>query len=192
MELFYGGAISHQQNRAFVNLLHVQLDHLDTFDPEAFERVAFVDHSTPAGHTELDTVKPDIVIDHHSTESPSAEFVDLREDYGATATILIEYLHDLDIDVNVQLGSALLFALHRERIDFIRNPTPHEYEAALYVCRHADLELLEELYGAAFSPATVDAIGEAIRNRVQRGATSPRQPGERPSGTRSRRLPTIC
>lgn len=169
--LFYGGVISHQQNRAFVNLLHVELDHLDTFDPEEFERVAFVDHSTPAGHTELDSVKPDIIIDHHSTEDPTAEFVDVRKDYGATATILIEYLQDLSIEVNVQLGSALLFALHRERIDFIRNPTPHDYEAALYVCRHADLELLEELYGAAFSPATVDAIGEAIRNRVQRGAT---------------------
>ncbi|WP_227374237.1 DHH family phosphoesterase [Haladaptatus halobius] len=170
VELFYGGEISHQQNRAFINLLHLNLEHTKTFDPDEFDRVAFVDHATPAGHTELDVI-PDIVIDHHSTETPTGEFVDLRKDYGATTTILVEYLRELDIEVNVQLGSALLFALHRERIDFIREPTPHEYAAALYVCRHADLELLEELYGAAFSPATVDAIGEAIRNRVQRGAT---------------------
>ncbi|WP_458187555.1 DHH family phosphoesterase [Haladaptatus sp. NG-WS-4] len=171
IELFYGGTVSHQQNRAFINLLHVSLEHTETFDVDDFDRVAFVDHATPSGHTELDSVVPDIVIDHHSTETPSGDFVDLRTEYGATATILVEYLDELDIEVNVQLGSALLFALHRERIDFIREPTPKEYAAALHVCRQADLELLEELYGAAFSPSTVDAIGEAIRNRVQRGAT---------------------
>ncbi len=170
-EIFYGGAISHQQNRAFINLLHVNLEHADAFDPDRFDRTAFVDHAKPAGHTELESVVPDIVIDHHSTDRPNGDFVDLREDYGSTAAILVEYLQDLDIEMNVQLGSALLFALHRERIDFIRDPTTHEYEAALYVYGHADLELLERLYGAAFSPATVDAISEAIRNRVQRGAT---------------------
>ncbi|WP_458205522.1 DHH family phosphoesterase [Haladaptatus sp. NG-SE-30] len=171
VELFYGGTVSHQQNRAFINLLHVNMKHADAFDRDDFDSVAFVDHATPSGHTELDAVTPDIVIDHHSTEKPKGEFVDLRKDYGATATILVEYLQELDIEVNVQLGSALLFALHRERIDFIREPTPNEYAAALHICRQADLELLEELYGAAFSPATVDAIGEAIQNRVQRGAT---------------------
>ncbi|SIR24085.1 nanoRNase/pAp phosphatase, hydrolyzes c-di-AMP and oligoRNAs [Haladaptatus litoreus] len=170
-ELFYGGMISHQQNRAFVNLLHLNLEHAEEFVRGDFDKVAFVDHATPAGHTELESVEPDIVIDHHSTEAPECDFVDLRDEYGATASILVEYFRELDIKMNVQLGSALLFALHRERIDYIRGPTTHEYEAALYVYGHADLELLERLYGAAFSPSTVDAISEAIRNRVQRGAT---------------------
>ncbi|WP_266078044.1 DHH family phosphoesterase [Haladaptatus caseinilyticus] len=170
-ELFYGGTVSHQQNRAFINLLHVNLEHTEQFDPDRFDRIAFVDHARPAGHTELESATPDIVIDHHSTKAPVCDFVDLREEYGSTAAILVEYIRDLEMRMNVQLGSALLFALHRERIDFIRDPTSHEYEAALFVYPHADLELLERLYGAAFSPSTVDAIGEAIRNRVQRGAT---------------------
>lgn len=53
----------------------------------------------------------------------------------------------------------------------MRNPTEHEYEAALYVYPHIDQGLLEQLYGSAFSPATLDAIGEAIRQRNIRGSS---------------------
>ncbi len=35
----------------------------------------------------------------------------------------------------------------------------------------ADLEALEQLYGSAFSPGTIDAIGCAIRSRERRGSS---------------------
>ncbi len=65
----------------------------------------------------------------------------------------------------------MLFALHRERLDFVREPTRREYEAALAVYPDADLEMLEQLYGSAFSPGTLDAIGRAIDSRERRGSS---------------------
>ena len=173
VEILYGGEISHQQNRAFVNLLEIEMVELRNADLDSFDRIAFVDHSAPAANTEFpEGIDVDAVIDHHpSTNGATAGFVDVREDYGATATILVEYVRELDLHLSTEVASALLFALHRERLDYVRNPTRAEYEAALHLYRDVDMELLERLYGSAFSPGTLDAIGMAIQNREVRGST---------------------
>ena len=169
--IVYGGEISHQQNRAFVNLLSIDVSHGDRIDIGDFEYVGYVDHSREGANTAIDdSVSPDAVIDHHPGERIQASLTDVRTDYGATATIFVEYLRELDIELTTRLATALLFALHRERLDFIREPTRAEYEAALSVYPDADLEVLEQLYGSAFTPATIDAIGRAIQSRERRGS----------------------
>ncbi len=172
VSIVYGGEISHQQNRAFVNMLEIGLEPIENTDLETLETIAFVDHSTPGANTELPaTIEPDLVIDHHPGASVDAPFQDVRTRYGATATVFVEYLGDLEVTLTTRLASALLFALHRERLDFVREPTRREYEAALTVYPHADLEILEQLYGSAFSPGTIDAIGRAIATRQRRGSS---------------------
>ncbi|QLG51126.1 DHH family phosphoesterase [Natrinema halophilum] len=167
----YGGEISHQQNRAFVNMLDISLRTISRTDIGEYDTISFVDHTVPGMNTEVpEQVTPDIVVDHHPGESSQATYEDVRTDYGATATIFVEYLRDLEIDLTTRLASALLFALHRERLDFVREPTRREYEAALAVYSDANLEILEQLYGSAFTPGTLDAIGRAIVSRDRRGS----------------------
>lgn len=172
-QIFYSGALGHQQNRAFVNLLDIDMRTATDTTPEEYEHVALVDHSTPRmASLEVGPEDVDVVIDRHSsTETVDAAIVDRREEYHATTTILIEYLLELGIEIDSRLASALLFALHRTCLDFVRRPSIHEYRAALAVYPLADLELIDHLYGAAFTHTTMDAIGEAIRNRVVRGST---------------------
>ncbi len=168
----YGGDISHQQNRAFVAMLEMDVRELESVELTAYEALAFVDHSKPGSNTELpSSVLPDIVIDHHPGEPISTTVTDIRADYGATATIFVEYLLELKTELTSRLASALLFALHRERLDFVRSPTRREYEAALAVYPVADLEVLDQLYGSAFTPSTLDAIGRAITSRHRQGSS---------------------
>ncbi|WP_247000721.1 DHH family phosphoesterase [Halosolutus gelatinilyticus] len=168
----YGGEISHQQNRAFVRMLDIDLRELAETAVEEYDLLAFVDHSQPGANTELDgSIRPDIVVDHHPGPLIDAAYADVRSEYGATATIFIEYLDDLDVEWTTRLASALLFALHRERLDFLREPTRREYEAALAVYPYADLETLEQLYGSAFTPETIDAIGRAIASRERQNTS---------------------
>ncbi|QRV15113.1 bifunctional oligoribonuclease/PAP phosphatase NrnA [Haloterrigena salifodinae] len=168
----YGGEISHQQNRALVNMLDISLQPIEDTAVDDYDCIGFVDHSQPGANTELPTeIEPGIVVDHHPGESVGAPFEDVRTRIGATATIFVEYLCELEIELTTRLASALLFALHRERLDFVREPTLREYEAALAVYPHADLETLEQLYSSAFSPGTLDAIGKAIASRERRGSS---------------------
>jgi nanoRNase/pAp phosphatase (c-di-AMP/oligoRNAs hydrolase) len=172
--ILYSGTISHQQNRAFVNLLDIDLQ---PFDPAAVvnrregELLAFVDHSVPGANNEVPEDTPvDVVVDHHSADGIRARFVDHREGVGATATILTEYLEALGIELDPVLATGLLFAIRRETLGFLRGATRAEYEAGGLLHEHADLDLLRRLANPSISGATVDAIADAIANRVVRGS----------------------
>ena len=172
--ILYSGTVSHQQNRAFVNLLDVDLR---PFDADAVRDrpdgslLAFVDHSVPGENNEVpEGVPVDVVIDHHPAEGIEARFVDHREAVGATATILTEYILELDVTLDATLATALLFAIRRETLGFLRGATRAEYAAASDLHDHADRDLLRKLSTPSVSGATVDAIGDAIENRTVRGA----------------------
>ena len=172
--ILYSGEISHQQNRAFVNLLGIELT---PFEADAVrdrpERslLAFVDHSVPGANNRVPEGTPvDIVVDHHPIEGIDAAFVDHREDVGATATILTEYVRELGTEVDSALGTALLFAIRRETLGFLRGTTAEEYTAAGWLHDHADAALLRTLSTPSVTGATVDSIADAIRNRTVRGS----------------------
>ena len=100
--ILYSGDISHQQNRAFVNLLDIELEPfadatLQDRPPDSL--LAFVDHSTPGQNNPVAPDTPvDIVIDHHPAEDVAGRYVDVREELGAATTILTEYIRTLDGD----------------------------------------------------------------------------------------------
>jgi len=172
--ILYSGDISHQQNRAFVNLLDLDLQ---AFEPGSVENrpegslLAFVDHSLPGVNNRVAEGTPvDIVIDHHPAEGIDAQYVDHRESIGATATILSEYVRDLDVAVDETLATALLFAIRRETLGFLRGTTASEYDAARFLHDHADMDLLRKLASPSVSGATVDAIADAIDSRIVRGS----------------------
>ncbi|WP_254271577.1 DHH family phosphoesterase [Haloarcula marina] len=172
--ILYSGEISHQQNRAFVNLLDVELK---PFDPELVRNrpegslLAFVDHAIVGVNNRVPEGTPvDIVVDHHPVEDIVADIVDHREGVGATATILAEYVRELPMDPSSRVATALLFAIRRETLGFLRGATRAEYEAAAYLHDYADIDLLQKLSSPAVSGATIDAIGDAIENRVVRGS----------------------
>ncbi len=172
--IFYSGDISHQQNRAFVNLLDIDLQ---PFKPAVVENraegslLAFVDHSAPGSNNRVPPETPvDIVIDHHPADEIEARFVDHREDSGATATILTEYIRTLEIDLDTSLATALLFAIRRETLNFLRGTTRGEYDAAAYLHDHVDNDLLQTLSNPSVSGATLDAIATAINNRMTTSA----------------------
>jgi nanoRNase/pAp phosphatase (c-di-AMP/oligoRNAs hydrolase) len=168
--ILYSGTISHQQNRAFVNLFDVDLVAYDDDERPRFDLIAFVDHSLPGRNNDLPAgATVDVVIDHHPADGVEARFVDRREAFGASATILTEYLEELDVDVGADLATALLFAIRRETLEFLRGVTAAEYGAAEYLHPKADVALLRRLANPAVTPGTVETIGHAIENRTHRG-----------------------
>jgi nanoRNase/pAp phosphatase (c-di-AMP/oligoRNAs hydrolase) len=173
VDIVYGGHISHQQNRAFVNLLALDLESFDPAQLGGFDSVAFVDHAVPGINNSVPTgTHVDVVIDHHEYEtSVTADYLDLRTECAATVTILLEYLTELELEPTPELAAAALFALHRETLDFVRGPTVREYDAAGDLLPLVDEELVKKMYGAMFTPTTLDAIGEAIHTRQLRGST---------------------
>ncbi|MDS0259290.1 bifunctional oligoribonuclease/PAP phosphatase NrnA [Haloarcula sp. S1CR25-12] len=165
----YSGDISHQQNRALVNLLDIELepfsvDLVQNRPPGSL--LAFVDHSVPRENNRVPRgTDIDIIIDHHPIEDIDGRFVDNRQTVGATATIVTQYIRALPMEPAARIATALLFAIRRETLDFLRGVTRNEYEAAAYLHEYSEPKVVRQLSTPAVSRATIDAIADAIENR---------------------------
>ncbi|MHB9288200.1 DHH family phosphoesterase [Halobacteriales archaeon Cl-PHB] len=168
VQYFDGNHLSHPQNQALVDYLDIRLRR--TSDPAlgAADALALVDHAVPGTHNSLPPGTPvDIVLDHHQYDRPvEGDIVDLRPAYGATVTIVVEYLLELGVSVSTPVASALLFALHRERLDHARHPTPTDYAAATALAPLVDSQAIDHFYRSGTTTTTVDALATAIRNRT--------------------------
>lgn len=171
-DICYYGEISHQENRAFVNVLDFDLENLTAdADLSNYDGFALVDHSRPGVNDRLPGETPvDVVIDHHPPRGPiEAKFVEIRSDVGATSTLLADHLrrHETLIDETVATG--LLFGIRIDTDEFRREVAVDDFEAAAYLLPHADLDTLQRIEAPSVTTETLETIGRAIENRIQEG-----------------------
>jgi nanoRNase/pAp phosphatase (c-di-AMP/oligoRNAs hydrolase) len=172
-EILHGGGLGHQSNRAMVNLLDIKLLRCEAAEISAYSHLALVDVGVPGENNCLATGTPlEIVIDHHETNQNkvTARFVDLRPDFGATATIMVEYLNQLGIEISTQLATALLHGIRTDTNEFRRNATPSDLRAAAELYPLVDQQLLRQIESPARSMETVDVLGRAIETKRIKGS----------------------
>jgi len=119
----YGGMIGRAENRAMVRALNLKLSHLRHLKRRDYQRFALVDCQPWTGNSQLpDEVVPDLVFDHHPLRKATqkSRFFDVRKDYGATATILGEYLEEAGIQPTRALATAMVYAIRSETQEFGR------------------------------------------------------------------------
>jgi len=175
-EMLYRGEIGHQENKAFINLLQIDMGKLDeqkTHSLEDFKKIALIDCSMP-GENNLLPKDSDvaIIVDHHPAEMKAvhAEYIDIRPNAGATATIMTKYLQELDIPISKDLATALLYGIRTDTLGFKRNANPIDLTAAALLYPLADHDILDRIETPAISTETLDVFGEAIRNRKIKGS----------------------
>ena len=91
----YGGIIGRAENREMVRGLHLPLQPRPPSELKKYGHFALVDTQPRSGNNQLPPrLVPDIVIDHHPVRAntQTRPFYDVRPKYGATATILAEYM----------------------------------------------------------------------------------------------------
>ena len=111
--------IKRPDNLAMIRLLGVALVPIDEIDARRFSRFVIVD-SQPDHHEILARFTPDVIIDHHPDTGIEAPYVDIRPKYGATASILTEYLRSAGIKPSGKLASGLFHAIKTDTSNFER------------------------------------------------------------------------
>ena len=168
----YYGDISHQENRALVNLLELDLRNLDAGeDVSEYAGVALVDHSRPGVNDGLpEDTAIDIVVDHHPPRAAiDATFVDLRHDVGATSTLLVDYLERLELEPSERVASALLYGIRIDTDDFTREASDVDFEAAAHLVPYVDWKTLDRVESPSVGTEVLRTTANAIRNRTVRG-----------------------
>jgi len=144
----YGGMIGRGENRAMAELLEIDTVHFDQVDPDAYQVVCMVDTQPGTGNNSFPEDRSvHLVIDHHPARTicSTCRWVDIRENFGASATILLEYLLANDISFGTKLATILFYAIKSETQDLGRDWIRADREAYLYLLPLANNRILYQI-----------------------------------------------
>lgn len=164
----YAGEITHQQNRALVNLLELSLSTYDgDVDLEGYGGVVLVDHAHPNVNDQLPPgTAIDVVIDHHpAREEATAAFVDRRDDVGATSTLVADHLLRAGLTPSSTLATALWFGIQVDTDGFSRGFSDLDLTVGARLRGDVDESILQQLVSPRLSVRTVETLATAIENR---------------------------
>jgi nanoRNase/pAp phosphatase (c-di-AMP/oligoRNAs hydrolase) len=165
-----GGIIGRPENRAMVRELRIDLLPFERADLDSFGGYALVDTQPGTGNNSLPTDrKTDIVIDHHplrATTPTDVPWRDIRPDYGATATIVFDYLKRSRVTLDPTLATAFLYAIKSETRDLGREAGDEERDAYLELMRTADLQRLYAITNPKLGREHFVAVDRALRAAV--------------------------
>jgi nanoRNase/pAp phosphatase (c-di-AMP/oligoRNAs hydrolase) len=158
------GTITRPENVAMCKILEIEVEAITARDLAQFDRVAMVDVQPSFLEEHFDEV--DLVVDHHPVEHPiRARIKDVRPSYGATSTILVEYLRAADIKITQRLATALLYGIKSDTLGLERGGTKADLEAFSYLYLLANHNALRRIERPELSEEALDVLAQGLANR---------------------------
>ncbi|MFB6129706.1 MAG: DHHA1 domain-containing protein [Salinigranum sp.] len=181
----FPGQIRHQENRAFRNVLDLDLERIDHVSDLAAEAVVLVDHNEPRGFAGAGGVLPFAVVDHHPGDGTGEAFTDVRTDYGACSSIIAEYFRnvgaepvppdmhasevDADYIVPSRVATGLLYGVLTDTKNLTNGCSEPDFTASGYLYPGVNEDLLDRIANPQVSSEVLEAKARAIAGRQVEG-----------------------
>lgn len=144
--------IERPDNLTMIQKLGVKLMPFDTIDAAAFSKAVLLD-SQPDHHESFGRIERFCaVIDHHPKTHFDADYVDIRPEYGATASLLTEYLQASGLAVSAKLAAGLLYAIKTDTRNFERQAIEADLKAFQFLFKRANLPLARKIESSEIRP----------------------------------------
>ena len=157
--------LSRPDNLAMVRYTHLRMQRFYPGILPHFDYFATVD-SQPHHHPAFKDIPFSVIIDHHPLpEKPyEAGYVDIKPQYGATSTLMTEYLYNLGIRPGKLLATALQFGIKTDTDNFERHFYDVDLRAFQYLNRFADPNLLSRIARSEFHLHWLEPFAKACTN----------------------------
>lgn len=163
--LAFGGIVGRAENRALIAETGVTFQRMGSLEIPAGAVVALVDTQPRTGNNSLSEGRiANIVIDHHPVrpETAAATFADVRPSYGASCSILVEYLRAAGLEPQRSLATALFYGIQSETMDLGREVSPADVEASLYLYPRSDPSSISRIRHARVPASYLQSVHEAL------------------------------
>lgn len=141
----YPNEIRRLNNLVMLELLKIPAERLHTVKLADYSKKVMLD-SQPPHLPAFENIAFDVVIDHHpATKGWVATFVDIRKEYGATASIMVEYLRAAAARPSVALATALFYAIKVDTQNFEKKVTLADAISFRYLFSLANLNLVRKI-----------------------------------------------
>ncbi len=158
-------SITRPDNMAMIRLLDVTLIHLSKVDTHHYNKFVILD-SQPDHHESFDGFQYTAIIDHHEKSGVQAPFKDIRPEYGATASIMTEYLRAAKIKPSPKLATGLFYAIKTDTANFERKATNEDMRAFQFLFKHANIHLARKIEQVDLRLDFLDDFKTAINDHV--------------------------
>ena len=154
------GEVTRPENRRMAELLDLRVVRVTEAELKGFKRVITVDTQPLPGETQTRYA----VIDHHpARDGYAADFLDIRPEMGAAASMVTAYLRVGDEHrITPRLATALIYGIRTETEVLRRGTMGADVEAYAFLQGLADQELLRKIGRPSFSEDGVRAVGRAL------------------------------
>ena len=136
--------VNRPDNLTMLRLLGVSMVPITDVDRSKYSKIVIVD-SQPNHNEFMMQINPDVIIDHHPETGAKAPFLDIRPNYGATATILTEYLRAARIKPSVKLATGLFYAIKTDTNSFKGQTVIEDVRAFQYLFRYVNIHLTRKI-----------------------------------------------
>ncbi|HEY2379794.1 MAG TPA: DHH family phosphoesterase [Terriglobia bacterium] len=158
------GRVTRPENIAMVKLLEIEIEKITKDTIKDFNHIAVVDLQPPHLSNPPDEI--DLVIDHHPEQfNYQSHLKDIRPNYGATSTILLEYLLCSNSSIGTRLGTAMLYGIKSDTFALSREVNEWDVLAFSYLYQLANQNLMRRIERPELPPAALDALSVALKNR---------------------------
>ena len=167
--IIHGGMIEHQQNRAMVKLLEMDIRKL-ILDWEVEDLlkesdiVICVDFSHPGSNNVLpQKCVPHIVIDHHTSEErPAGDVILVRSEFAATSSLIASILMNSGIEMNSEIATALAFGIRTDTLGFTRSFNAVDLRALSWLGAWIDWDLMRSFESPPRSQEVLSIFKQAL------------------------------
>ena len=141
------GIIARAENRTMVELLKIPLMPIASVVMGPETAIIMVDTQPRTGRRASEADTPHLVIDHHETGGDLAgvRFRDVRDQMGATSTMVTGYLLEQGVNVPSRLATALLYGIESETSGYPREASSLDDGALVWLFPRADKDLLARI-----------------------------------------------
>lgn len=157
--------IKRPDNLTLIRLVRVKLSPIEEVDLSQFNRFALVD-GQPDHHESLAKFDYEVIIDHHppSPTTEAAGLVDIRPNYGATATIMTQLLRAAGIKPARTLATALFYAIKTDTDSFTRPTVEEDMQAFRYLYQYVDHNVIRKIESSEIPLALLKFYRQAMAN----------------------------
>ena len=167
--IIHGGMIEHQQNRAMVKLLDMDIRKI-ILDWEIEDLlkdsdiVICVDFSHPGANNVLpNNCVPHVVIDHHTSEErPAGDVILVRSEFAATSSLIASVLMNSGVEMNSKIATALAFGIRTDTLGFTRSFNAVDLRALSWLGAWVDWDLIRSFESPPRSQEVLSIFKQAL------------------------------
>jgi len=156
------GKVTRSENLNMMQFLDIRYTIMNPQIINNYSMIAMVDVQPPYFGDRV--TKADIIFDHHpQSANYESSFKDIRVEYGATSTILSEYLISNNIKLSQRLATALLYGIKADTLMLEREANPDDIKAFTYLYPLANHNIIRRIEHPSLELGEVNSFTKALK-----------------------------